>query len=192
MDAKRRKLLTHNRRLAQKNKRLAGENQNRRLAGENRRLPARVRQAEGELRSLTGEISSLQARVRGLQEEVQVLTEALHEARRAGKRQAAPFGKPKRTQEPRKAGRKSGKDYGRHARRTAPQEAPIGEEHQASLPPEYPQCGLRRVLEDQAPSEQYQAEIICRTVRRRFTIVLPRVRCLPADCGWPPAGRARG
>ena len=199
-----RRLVADNRRLARKNKRLAGENQrlagqnrrlaekiqhlaaeNRRLAEENRRLRARVRQVEAELRSSTGEISSLQARLRALQEQVETLTQALDEARRAGKRQAAPFGKPKPTENPRKPGRKPGKDYGQHARRTAPQDAPIDEEHDAALPPECPQCGSQRVLEDQAPSEQYQTEIICRTVRRRFLI--HRGHC--QDCGAAVHGR---
>jgi len=53
-------------------------------------LRARVRQVEAELRSSTGKISSLQARLRTLQEQAEALTQALHEARRAGKRQAAP------------------------------------------------------------------------------------------------------
>jgi len=67
----------------------------------------------------------------------------------------------------------------------APQDAPIDEEHDAALPPECPQCGSRRLEEDQAPTEQYQAEIVCRTVRRRFTI--HRGHC--CDCGAAVQGR---
>jgi len=145
--------------------------ENRRLAKDNQRLRARVEE--------------LERAVRGLQEQVQVLTAALEEARRAGKRQAAPFGKPKSTENRRKPGRKPGKDYGQHARRTAPQDAPIDEEHDAALPPECPRCGSRRLEEDQAPSEQYQTEIVCRTVRRRFTIHRGHCR----DCGAAVHGR---
>lgn len=190
MDAEKRKLPAEKQRLARKNECLAGENQrlagqNRRLAEENRRLRARVRQVEAELRSSTGTISSLQARVCALQEQVQVLTAALEEARRAGKRQAAPFRKRKRTENPQKPGRKPGKDYGEHARRVASEDAPIEEEYQAPLPPGCPKCGSPHLEEDQPAAEQFQTEIVCRTVRRRFTI--HRGHC--GDCGAAVHGR---
>jgi len=62
------------------------------LIEENRRLKARVAELEG--------------MVRALQEQVQVLTVTLEEARRAGKRQAAPFRKRQRVEKPKKPGRK--------------------------------------------------------------------------------------
>ena len=71
----------------------------RELIEENRRLRARVEELEG--------------MVRALQEQVQVLTAALEESRRAGKRQAAPFRKPQRVEKPKKPGRKPGEQYGR-------------------------------------------------------------------------------
>lgn len=143
----------------------------RKLIEENQRLRARV----GELERM----------VRALQEQVQVLTAALEEARRAGKRQAAPFRKAKRVEEPKKPGRKPGEQYGEHARRSVPEDAPIDERHEAPLPPECPKCGSRRLEEDEPTAEQFQTEIVCRTVRRRFAIHRGHCR----DCGTPVAGR---
>jgi transposase len=143
----------------------------RELVEENRRLRARVEELEG--------------MVRALQEQVQVLTAALEEARRSGKRQAAPFRKPKRVENPKKPGRKPGEQYGEHARRIAPENASIDEQHDAPLPPECPTCGSRRVEEDEPRSEQFQTEIVCRTVRRRFAIHRGHCR----DCGASVRGR---
>jgi transposase len=150
----------------------------RRLMEENRRLRARVEELEQMVRAL-------QQQVRVLQEQVQVLTAALEEARRAGKRQAAPFRKPKRVEKPKKPGRKPGKQYGEHARRIAPKDAPIDEKHDAPLPPECPTCGSRRLQEIEPTAEQFQTEIVCRTMRRRFAIHRGHCR----DCGTAVSGR---
>jgi transposase len=141
------------------------------LIEENGRLRARVDELEG--------------MVRALQEQVQVLTAALEEAWRAGKRQAAPFRKSRRVEEPKKPGRKPGEQYGKHGRRTPPENASLDEQHDAPLPPECPQCGSRRLEEDEPVSEQFQTEIVCRTVRRRFAIHRGHCR----DCGAPVRGR---
>jgi transposase len=143
----------------------------RRLIEENRRLRARVDELEGT--------------VRALREQVQVLSAALEETRRAGKRQAAPFRRGKIVQKPKRPGRKAGKGYGTHARRVAPEDAPIDERHEAPLPPECPNCGSPRVEEEEPPAEQFQTEIVCRTVRRQFTIHRGHCR----DCGVPVRGR---
>ncbi|MFT5324332.1 MAG: transposase [Planctomycetaceae bacterium] len=66
-----------------------------------------------------------------LREEVAKLHKALDEARRAGKRQAAPFRKPQ-VAVPKKPGRKSGDDYGRQARRMIPEQ--IDEHWDVPLP----------------------------------------------------------
>jgi transposase len=143
----------------------------RKLIEENRRLRARVDELEGVVRTL--------------QEQVQVLSAALEEARRAGKRQAAPFRKGKVVQKPKKPGRKPGKDYGQHTRRVVSEDAPIDEQHDAPLPPECPKCSSSHLEEDEPPDEQFQTEIVCHTVRRRFTI--HRGHCV--DCGAPVRGR---
>jgi transposase len=143
----------------------------RKLIEENRRLRARVEE--------------LEQTVRGLQEQVQVLSTALEEARRAGKRQAAPFRKGKVALKPKKPGRKVGKDYGEHARRIAPEHTPIDESHEAPLPRSCPKCGSLRLKEDRPAAVQFQTEIVFRTVRRRFAIHRGRCR----DCGAPVRGR---
>jgi transposase len=130
-------------------------------------------------------VDELERTVRALREQIQVLSAALEEARRAGKRQAAPFRKPKRVEKPKKPGRKPGGQYGEHARRVAPEHAPINEQHDAPLPPECPRCGSADLEEDEPISEQFQTEIVCRTVRRRFTIHRGHCR----DCGTPVRGR---
>ena len=127
----------------------------------------------------------LEARVRALEEQVRILTAALEEARRAEKRQAAPFRKAKRVAVPKKPGRKSGGDYGKHTRRMPPENLPVTEEHVAELPPQCPHCDSKNIGSLGETDEQFQTEIECRTIRRRF--VIHRGCCL--DCGAPLEGR---
>ncbi len=127
----------------------------------------------------------LEARVRALEEQVRRLTAALEETQRAGKRQAAPFRKEKRVAVPKKPGRKSGEDYGKHARRMPPENLPVSEEHVAELPPQCPHCDSKNLASLGETDEQFQTEIECRTIRRRF--VIHRGCCL--DCGAPLEGR---
>lgn len=148
-------------------------------------MDAEKRELIQENRRLWARVEELERTVRALQEQVHVLLAALEEARRAGKRQAAPFRKGKIVQKPKKPGRKPGKDYGKHARRVAPEDAPIDERHEAPLPPECPKCGSPRLEEDEPTAEQFQTEIVCRTVRRQFTIHRGHCR----DCGVPVRGR---
>ena len=127
----------------------------------------------------------LEARLAALEERVRILTAALEEAQRAEKRQAAPFRKPKRAGTPKKPGRKPGKDYGTHARRVPPENPPPTEEYVAELPPRCPHCDSKNLACDDATDEQFQTEIECRVIRRRF--VVHRGCCL--DCGTPVEGR---
>ncbi len=126
----------------------------------------------------------LEARVQALDEQVRALTAALEEARRAGKRQAAPFRKGNRVQNPKKPGRKAGKDYGKQAHRTAPPEAPVQEHHEAPLPKQCPHCASTHV-EELWTDQQFQTEIVCQAVRRQFTVHRGRCR----DCGKAVQGR---
>lgn len=126
-----------------------------------------------------------EARVRALEEQVRRLTAALEEAQRAGKRQAAPFRKEQRVAVPKKPGRKSGEDYGKHARRMPPENLPVAEECVAELPPQCPHCASTNLASFDATDEQFQTEIQCRTIRRRF--VIHRGCC--RDCGAPLEGR---
>jgi transposase len=127
----------------------------------------------------------LEARVRALQEQVRILTAVLEEAQRAEKRQAAPFRKKKRVAVPKKPGRKSGEDYGKHARRMPAENLPVSEECIAELSPHCPHCASTNLASFDATDEQFQTEIQCHTIRRRF--VIHRGCCL--DCGAPLEGR---
>lgn len=126
----------------------------------------------------------LEARIQALEEQARVLTAALEEARRAGKRQAAPFRKGSRVQNPKKPGRKAGQEYGKQARRKAPPAAPVQEHHEAPLPKQCPHCASTH-LEELSTAQQFQTEVVCQAVRRQFTI--HRGHCL--DCGKAVRGR---
>lgn len=105
-------------------------------------------------------------RIAQLEARVQKLEEQLTQALRAGKRQAAPFSKGPPQSEPRPPGRKSGADYGPKARRLPPPR--IDESYLAPLPSACPHCG-GAVLLDRV-EEQYQTEILCRPLYRRFEV----------------------
>lgn len=74
------------------------------------------------------------------------LERLLGEARRSGKRQAAPFSKGDPKPEPKRPGRKSGEDHGRHGHRMAPL-GPIDRELEAPFPHHCPDCGGEVALE---------------------------------------------
>lgn len=107
-----------------------------------------------------------------LRQRVDQLKRQLDEARRAGRRQAAPFAKPL-TRHPRRPGRKAGRAYGQPARRRVPRR--IDETHDAPLPARCPGCG-DRVLET-GLEMQYQEELpVPRVVVRAFRIHIGRCR----------------
>src|ERR1700680_4679577 len=73
-----------------------------------------------------------------LQREIERLQKELEEARRAQKRQTAPFSRRKRKAHPRRNGRKSGAAHGQHHRRRVP--VTVNERYVAPLPERCP-CG---------------------------------------------------
>jgi transposase len=108
----------------------------------------------------------------------------LEQARRAGKRQAAPFSKGEPKKDPAKPGRKSGERYGTRAHRPVPDH--VDEEISVPLPDACPCCDGELVFEDEV--DQYQEEI--RWVRghvRHFRISRGRCR----RCGKRAQGRHR-
>lgn len=124
-----------------------------RLSGENERLRSRVVKLEGQL----------------------------EEARRASKRQAAPFsrGEPKRA--PRRSGRRSGTEHGRHGHREPPEQ--IDEEHDAPLED---RCECGGAIVEKRVEDQYQYEIPDpRPIRRRFRVHVGECAC----CGRRHQGR---
>jgi transposase len=124
-----------------------------RLAGENERLQGRVGKLEGQL----------------------------EEARRAGKRQAAPFSRGEPKAEPRRPGRRSGEEHGRHGHRERPGE--VDEEVDAPLAP---RCECGGEIEHQRTEYQYQDELPePRRLRRRFAVHVGKCCC----CGRRHQGR---
>lgn len=120
----------------------------------------------GETVRLTGENERLQARVGKLEG-------LLEEARRAGKRQAAPFSRGEPKQHARRAGRRSGGDHGRHGHREPPGE--VDEELDAPLGP---RCECGGEIEEDRIEYQYQDELPePRRVRRRFAVHVGKCRC---------------
>ena len=106
----------------------------------------------------------------------------LEEARRAGKRQAAPFSKGEPERDPATPGRKSGEAYGTRAHRPIPDH--VDEEIRVPLPDACPCCDGELEFEDEV--DQYQEEI--RWVRghvRRFRVSRGRCR----RCGRRAQGR---
>jgi transposase len=128
--------------------------------------------------------AGLRARNERLLAENARLRGQLEQARRAGKRQAAPFSKGEPKKDPARPGRKSGEDYGTRARRPVPDH--VDEEIRVPLPDACPSCSGELEFEDEVC--QYQEEI--RWVRghvRRFRVSRGRCRC----CGRRAQGRHR-
>ncbi len=135
----------------------------------------------------TAECSScarLSKQVEQLAAQVEKLTAALEESRRSGKRQAAPFRKPRKSPFPKKPGRKPREEYGEHHRRAVPDPEDIDERHVAPLPERCPCCKSPR-LEQGDPVEQYQIEIPQQPIIRQFTIETGHCQ----DCGQVVQGR---
>jgi transposase len=108
----------------------------------------------------------LQEQVAKLSRQVEELTQQLEEARRAGKRQAAPFSKGPPKPAPKRPGRKPGSAYGTKGHRPAPEK--IDEVLEAPLPHACPDCG--GVLEETQVTPQYQVEIPRKPIHRQFNV----------------------
>lgn len=108
-----------------------------------------------ELQRLRDRVGQLERENAQLRNENARLREALEEARRSGKRQAAPFSRGKKKDRPDKPGRKLGSGYGSQARRAAPSH--IDEKVTVNCPLICPHCGSGVRLEGK--SSQYQTDI---------------------------------
>jgi transposase len=137
------------------------------LAEENEQLWAEVFRLSGE----NGRLRARVGRLEGL----------LEQARRAGKRQAAPFSRGEPKSEPRRPGRRSGEQHGRHGHRQPPGE--VDEQLDAPLAP---RCECGGEVEHQRTEYQYQDELPePRRVRRRFAVHIGTCAC----CGRRHQGR---
>ena len=111
------------------------------------------------------------------------LRSQLEEARRAGKRQAAPFSRGDPKPDPCRGGRRSGERHGRHGHRPVPDR--VDEEIIVATPDACPCCGGGVDHEDWV--DQYQEEVLVPVAAhvRRFRIGRGRCR----QCGRRVQGR---
>jgi transposase len=149
--------------------------------GELARLTALCSALSAENELLWSEAARLVGENERLQGKVAKLEGLLEEARRAGKRQAAPFSRGEAKPDPGRPGRRSGDEHGRHRHREPPGE--VDEEYDAPLSP---QCECGGEIEHDRTEYQYQDELPePRPVRRRFAVHIGTCRC----CGRRHQGR---
>lgn len=136
-----------------------------------------------ELAEMTAQRDSLSIQVEKLKTEKAALAAKLEEARRAAKRQAAPFSRGERKPDAKRKvpGRRAGENYGRRGRRMPP-ETP-DEEREAPLADACPHCGAALLLDRW--SQQFQDELVTAIVRRRYWVALGRC----SACERPVHGR---
>ena len=118
-----------------------------------------------------------------LHQQMEQLQAELDQARRQGKRQAAPFSKGPPKANPKRPGRKAGKAHGRHGHRLPPPPDHIDEHYEAPLPPTCPDCG--GALRETKVVAQFQTEIPRRPIIRQFQIHVGRC----SRCGRRVQGR---
>jgi transposase len=133
----------------------------------------RILELEQEIEKLRRENSDLRRDQERLEKEQERLRQErdhlkaeLELARRAGKRQAAPFSKGEPEANPKRPGRKGGANYGPKAHRTIPVE--VDEEILVPLPDCCPDCGGE--IGNLHVEDQYQTEIVRKTHVRRFRV----------------------
>lgn len=139
-------------------------------------LAERVASLEAHIADLTTRLGERDARIAELER-------LLEEARRSGKRQAAPFSKGDPKQEPKRPGRKSGDAHGRHGHRELPA-GPADLEFDALVPDRCPDCGGEVELE--RVDEQFQVDLPePRPVITKFKVQIGRCK----DCQRRIQGR---
>ena len=138
-----------------------------RLQGELTRRERDAERLQREKTRLQRKSSRLQRENDRLKQENERLKRQLDEARRAGRRQAAPFAKDRPQGDGKRPGRKAGAKYGRHGCRRRP--ARVDEVHAAPVSAACPGCG--GAVEVTRVASQYQEELPeVRPVVRRFDI----------------------
>jgi transposase len=133
------------------------------------------------IEELSKEVQSLREQLKKAQAEIERLRQALEEALRSLKRQAAPFSKGEPKANPNRPGRKTGSDYGQRAFRAVPDR--VDEQITVPLPVKCPHCGGPVVHDNTQP--QFQEDIVRQTLVRRFDVQIGHC----AGCGGRVAGR---
>jgi transposase len=127
----------------------------------------RLREDQDRLRQEQDRLRQEQERLR---QENERLKRQLEEAQRANKRQAAPFSRRQRKEDPQKPGRKRGSAYGQRSSKSIPDKV-----DEVIAVPAPPQCHCGGELKLEKIECQYQQEIVRKTIWRRFDI--PICRC---------------
>ncbi|MHB8244377.1 MAG: IS66 family transposase [Acidimicrobiales bacterium] len=122
-------------------------------------LLVRLGRLEAEVVSLRREVAVKDRVIIDQLERIEKLEAALEDARRGGKRQAAPFSKGAPKPEPKTPGRKRGDAHGRHGHRPAPS-GPPDRELDAGLVDCCPDCG---------------GQVVCDRVEAQFQVDIPPV-----------------
>jgi transposase len=150
-------------------------------APEPARSDEQLRELQRENSGLREENERLRKEKERLENENRRLEKELEAARRAVKRQAAPFSKGQPKSNPNPPGRKPGPAYGQRACRPVPQR--IDEELPVPAPRQCLRCG--GTVRVQRVEPQYQEEIVRLTVVRRFDVEVGQ--CV--SCGAHAQGR---
>lgn len=151
------------------------------LENENSGLRREIEQKDAEIARLEKSRERLQHERERFRKERDRLKDELEAARRAGKRQSAPFSKGTPKRAPKKPGRKGGRDYGPKRHRDIP--AQVDEDLDAPLPESCPTCGGE--LGNARVEDQYQEEIVRRVRVTRFRVHVGH--CV--ECGARVQGR---
>jgi transposase len=146
------------------------------------RLRREIERSRDECEGLREENARLERERERLRREIERLTQALEAARRAGKRQAAPFSKGAPTACPCLPGRRAGRRHGRHAHRQP--SAAIDERIDVPLPDACPQCG-GGLIETRIATQIQEDLPVVRPQVRRFDVHVGRC----GDCGRRVQGR---
>jgi transposase len=161
------------------------EKENAKLRREQERLKREYDRLEHERAEERGrlerEVERLRRERERLEKERDRLKHELDLARRAAKRQAAPFSKGKPKTNPKRPGRKPGVHYGRKGHRPIPMT--VDEEIVVPLPDRSPCCGDE--IENLHVEDQYQTEIVRTTKVTRFRVHVGNC----AKCGRRIQGR---
>lgn len=138
-----------------------------RCRSDNARLKREREQSRRDRDQLTRDQARLERERDRLRREIERLTQALVAARRAGKRQAAPFSKGASGTAQGRPGRRRGRRHGRHGHRRPPTR--IDETIDVPLPPACPDCGGE--LRQTRIATQTQEDLpVVRPHVRRFTV----------------------
>ena len=138
-----------------------------RLRDEVERLREELSRRERESDRQKRQIDGLRRQDERQKREIERLKQQLAEARRAGRRQAAPFAKDRPQGRGRRPGRRPGAEYGRQGCRPRP--ARVDETHAAPVPTTCPDYG--GAVEGTRVASQDQEELpVVRPVVRRFDI----------------------